>query len=461
MGDFVSLLNSVFYLKSQQLTVWVELLDWDTTRFPPIRDFLLIHFPDLSPAERDAVFLSSGTDAFLMASSGSGSSSKSVLGYNHPHTQADVIVATSIDTIASVMHICNQSPHKTTPVYIVNDFPVLSSYATGHEHEKYVSFLRKFGALNSSVTVLSRSQWVIDTASQENSNLVIQKTSPSIDHRVFYISKADLRRKANKVLSLPGTVFRIMVRFRGSKAIDQTIMHSLILLLQQTKMIRFRILDVPSATYIKELCGMFKDSAIAISSKTATALAAANFEYISFNYTRSQQFMANYYRETDLFVDASEMTGWAMQRSVLEAQACGCVMVLPAGSMAQSISDNSIDECLLVFETTRANKLQRLVFTFLQNDNRRSLVVSSMIDKSAEYSPEEDGISFLDKVSALKSSKGGLNSAYLLSKESFLFFLLIALLGFLVLGAVYTTYIRPNNKIKLYNRVSNNNGEKE
>ena len=467
LGDLISLLNLVFYLKAQQLTVWVQLLAWETVENvhdnPSLDDLLLIHFPDLTLAEREIVFV--WTDPSSAASPQGVDTGRGEVIQAQAHAQAEVIVATSIDTIPSVMQLCyhtsiGQLPSArsaqtppATPVYIVNDFPVLSSYASGREHERYVSFLKQFGALNSSVTVVSRSQWVIDTASQENSDIVIQKIIPSIDQKVFYISKTELHMKSLH------TTFCIMVRFRGSKAIDQTIFHSIILLLQQPDIkIRFRLLDVPSEHYMKELCSIFKDGTVtSISSKSVSStLANANFEYINYNYTQSLQQMGNNYREADLFLDASELTGWALQRSVLEAQACGCVMVLPTGSMAQAMADNNIDECL-VFETTRANKLQRLLLTYLQNGPLRSRLMASMSARATDHSCEEDGLSFLDKVSAPQTASelgSELSQFFVLSTGSSSWLHLTSLaFFFLVLCLVYRIYVRPSGNFKLYNRI--------
>jgi hypothetical protein len=87
-------------------------------------------------------------------------------------------------------------------------------------------------------------------------------------------------------------------------------------------------------------------------------------------------------------------------------------------------------------------------------NKRRSVVVSSSLEKSFEYSSEENVLSFLDKVSIPKSAHNMGVAEYVLSFKSFYFFSVIVLFIFAVMVGVYVVYIRPrpnSNKIKLYN----------
>ena len=455
MGDFLHLLNIVYYIKSQDISVWVEVLTWNTEVYPPLADFLQIHFPDFSAAVRNVVFVSQDVSSPSTPSSElAGKSDFTLSAVEHSHIDAQVIIAMSIDVIPVVYQKCKQSRHKTTAAYIVDDFPVLSGYATGKEHEQYVSFLQKFVALNRSVIVLSRSQWVIDTATQENSDIEIHKNVKSIDKSVFYIPESVLRKKTSKS-NRNGDTFHILVRFRGSKAIDQSIFLSLILLSQQKASFKFRILDPPSQQYISELRETLQIGSLI--SKHAVDVTYDNFDFVSFDYTEPLSVMADIYRESDFFVDASELTGWALQRTVVEVQACGCIMVLPTGSMAQSIAD---DNCL-VFEMTRANKLQKLLTNYLVGRAESQRIADKLNDEMIEISYEEDALSLLTAVSTMKSKKELLSTqgGYQIDR-TFLFYALVGCCGVLVLLTVFKTFIAPGfRSLKLYKMLSDEDNE--
>ena len=330
----------------------------------------------------------------------------------------------------------------------MNDYPVLSHYATGQEHAAYALFLQQFDTLRSSVTLLSNSLWVANAVVLETPDSKVHQVSSSIDHNLYYISKKMLRQKLTKNET---SEFHVLVRFGGTKTIDQTIVRSLFMLLQQSVLIKFRILNVPSSSYIKDLCHTHQIiyNGESVPADTAIQLFENHFEYMEANYRRHKHEMSDLYRSSDLFIDAANLREWSRHRSTLEAFACGCITVLPRGSMTQSIYEplnvvSDANDASLTFDATNANQLYSITYAMLRNEKQRAALARTGLKKSKELSFEEGALSFLEKVSFIKTKDSQSNDYFLFRYDSFLFSVVVV--GSILLGINYLRPVHTNNK---------------
>jgi GT2 family glycosyltransferase len=437
LGDVVNLLRSVFYLREQDLEVWVQLVDWDEDSFPPMPRVLQTHFPDLSLADRVAV-MSVSSHEFEATD----------MEYTRAlRIKADVVVATSISSVPLVKRICSINP-QAVPVYLMNDYPVLSHYATGQEHAAFALFLQQLNALRGSVTLLSNSQWVASAIALENPDSKVHQVSSSIDHNLYYIPKKMLLQKLTKNESAE---FHVLIRFGGTKTIDQTIVRSIFMLLQRPVLIKFRILNVPSSTYIRDMYDTHQIvyNGEAVPADTAMNLFEHHFEYIEANYIHHSTEMSDLYRWSDMFIDAASLREWSRHRSTLEAFACGCITVLPRGSMTQSIYEplnvvSDANDISLTFDATNANQLYAVAYSILQNEKQRTALAWTGLKKSREISFEEGALSFLQIVSFFKTGDSLGNDYYLFRYDSFLFAVLVV--SVILLGIVYLRPAHYNKK---------------
>ena len=432
LGDVVNLLRSVFYLRDQNIDIWVQFVDWDDNILPPLEQFLRIHFPDISLADHVAVMSVSRHDYEIKDAETEYSRALRI--------KADVVVATSINAVPYIMRICSIYS-EAVPVYLMNDYPVLSHYATGQEHANYAIFVQKLKSFRSSVTLLSNSVWVANSISLENPDSTIHQVSSSIDHNVYYISKKVLRQKLSKKES---SEFNVLIRFGGTKTIDQTIIRSVFMLLSRSSLFKFRILNSPYPGYVQDLCRSHRMSY----DESAFQQFEKSSEYIEALYRRHPSEMSNLYRESDIFIDAANLREWSRHRSTAEAFACGCITILPRGSMTQSVYEplNLVSDAYdisLTFDATNANQLFHVTYSILQNDKKRSAVALAGLKMSQDLTFEEGALSFLQRVSHVRAQKLQGNNYFLFRYDSFLFSVLVV-----VVVLVGIIYLRPVNNDK-------------
>jgi GT2 family glycosyltransferase len=437
LGDVLNLLHSVFYFREQGLDVWVQLVDWDELAFPPLAHLLDVHFPDLSLAERVAVIQVSGHEFEMIDKDTEPSRALRI--------KSDVVVATSIKSVQYMKRICMVYPN-AMPVYMMNDYPVLSNYATGQEHEAFARFLQQLNTFQSSVTLLSSSKWVANAILLENPESTVHHVASSIDHTQYYISKKNLRQKFSKNETAD---FKVLVRFGGTKTIDQTILRSLFMLIQSSPKVKFFILNAPSSNYVKELC--FSQQIIfgaeSVPADVAMELFNDHFVNVAADYTHHLNEMSDLYRKSDMFIDAANMREFSRHRLTLEAFACGCITVLPRGSMTESIHEplniiSDFSDVSLTFDASNANQLHFIVSSMVHNEKRRLSLATSGLKKSKEHSLEEGALSLLQKISLVRLEKTG-GEFYMLTMYSSVSFLFSVFVVAVVLVGIM--YIRPVN----------------
>mmetsp|Transcript_23149 Transcript_23149/g.39177 ORF Transcript_23149/g.39177 Transcript_23149/m.39177 type:complete len:824 (-) Transcript_23149:349-2820(-) len=429
LGDVVNLLKSVFYLRKEGLDVHVQLVDWNGSELLPLPLLLQIHFPDISLADRVAVMPVSGLEFEVQ--------DKNAETTRALRFKADVVVATSIHSVQYVKRICTVFP-ESIPVYLLMDYPVLSHFATGHEHESFALFLQQFNAIRGSMTLLSNSQWVTNAVALENPDSAVHQVKFSIDHNRYYVSKKMLRQKLSKKESSP---MQILVRFSETKTIDQTIVRSIFMLLQRFLEVKFIVLNVPSPNYIQNVYNSERFRA-----DSAVQQYDHHFEYVTANYKRHSNEMADLYRASDVFIDAANLREWSRQRSTSEAFACGCITLLPRGSMTQAIFEplhavTNANELSLTFDATNSDQLYSVTSSLIRNEKTRTSLATAGLKKAKELSFEEGTLSLLQKVSFVKS--GGSTGEYILltyNSSSFLFSVIVVT-GILI-GIMY---LRPVN----------------
>jgi hypothetical protein len=222
------------------------------------------------------------------------------------------------------------------------------------------------------------------------------------------------------------------------------------MLLQRSVMVKFRILNVPSASYIKDLCHTHQIvyNGESVPADTAIQLFENHFEYIEASYRHHSTEMSDLYRTSDMFIDAANLREWSRHRLTLEAFACGCISVLPQGSMTQSIYEplnvvSDAHDVSLTFDATNANQLYAITYSLLRNDKQRTALAWTGLQKSKELSFEEGALSFLQKVSFIKTGGSLANDYYLFRYDSFLFSMLVV--SIILLGIIY---LRPVHNTK-------------
>ena len=477
--EFIRLLRVVFYLRSYNIQVRVEAIDWHTKEGTSITDLLSIHFPDLSLADRMAV-IGVHTEDFAMSSMDTNTVLEPPAIPRALRLKADIVLAVSLDAVPAVLRICAVNEF-SQPAFLLSDFPLLpllsSSSATPLSLESlFLESPNKFQAVadvfkkeNISLAMGSQTPFSVpflapnlrsylsspaaggtgtgteEVGGDKHKQVVfnVHFIPPHVAHDVYYASPHELKLKSTKHFS-KGAKLNVLVHVDSSSAISQLADQTFIglkLILDKFKHVTLTVLFLEEDDNSKH-------------QEVISALVPDRVTFITANFSRPLSELADLYRSSDVFIDASSLYDGVREQLLLEVMACGCLVALPSTLHPLSFcKDSSHDKnkdmdkddplfpleggCFTLNLTDTEHIFNQMMF-LIETSHARKKIVFRGIEKIHEFTQEEAALRFLEQTS-LKTTMllFGLDSAAFVS----LFFAVI-IVSVVVMGIIY---VRPAN----------------
>ena len=445
--DFIRILRVVFYLRSYSIQVRVEAIDWHVGDIS-VTELLDVHFPDLSLADRMAVMGVHATDfAQVTRDAASEPSTPRAL-----RLKADIVVAVSLEAVPAVLRICAVNDF-SKPLYLLDDVSVTSLLLTPSDLtvDKFLtpSEINAFKKMNITLSMLSQSPLLVPflanapnqirsyLSSSEGSiedkskDFSVNFIPPHVAHDVYYASPHDLKLKFTKHFG-KGSKFNILVHVDSSTDANRlpvNIFSSLNEVLQKHRQASLSVLfteNGDSSNHILKITNAVQDAV----------------RFISVNYSRPLKDLADVYRESDVFIDASSAQVGIREELLLEVMACGCIVALPPPSVAKSEhslcksnSANVEDDCYII-DLTSSESIVKKISLLLESPIVRKKLIARNVEAAREYSQEEASLVFLEQI----GSKAAIILFGLDSSAFVSLFIAIVIVSVIAIGIAY---LRP------------------
>lgn len=308
----------------------------------------------------------------------------------------DIVVATFFKTMINVETVVAQYPYKMIlPAYYVQDYEPWFFYQNSSadlfnpvqadfDNPLAVYARSTYEASDREVFMISKTHWLAGIIDGFH-HMPVTKVVGSLNTRNYYPNKTMLHERFSGE-SAAGRVFVIaaMVRPKTPRR-NPLITLEIVLRLahKYPRDIKVILFGTERETLSNSLQALIASRGSAPYRSEGLLFGGKNIKH--YGLVQSRQELADIYRTSDLFVDASLFQ--AFGQIAIDAMACGCIPLMPTLGAAPEICEH--DLAILCQPSSRIEAYVETIEVIMKNMTLRESLVRTILQKSVKYSMEE------------------------------------------------------------------------